>query len=51
MHSTSTGVVSGGRNVPLNLSFSSTGGGGVEDGMFVQRTEHESEISKVNGTK
>eukprot|EP00604_Paraphysomonas_vestita_P002809 CAMPEP_0174818838 /NCGR_PEP_ID=MMETSP1107-20130205/1739_1 /TAXON_ID=36770 /ORGANISM="Paraphysomonas vestita, Strain GFlagA" /LENGTH=301 /DNA_ID=CAMNT_0016031295 /DNA_START=507 /DNA_END=1412 /DNA_ORIENTATION=- len=41
--STSSGVVSGGRNVPLSLSFSniSPSSDGSEDGMFVQRTEEE----------
>jgi hypothetical protein len=44
----SSGVVSGGRNVPLSLSFSSTSAGdGIEDGMFVQRTEEELVIEQV----
>jgi hypothetical protein len=51
VHSNSGGVISGGRNVPLNLSFSSTGTAGTEDGMFVQRTEQETEILRVSTTR
>lgn len=41
--STSSGVVSGGRNVPFSLSFNniSPSSDGSEEGMFVQRTEEE----------
>jgi hypothetical protein len=45
--SSSSGVVSGGRNVPLSLSFSSNAGDGTEEGMFIQRTEEEQVIEQV----
>lgn len=47
--STSSGVVSGGRNVPFSLSFNniSPSSDGSEEGMFVQRTEEELIIEQV----